>query len=327
MEYEIKEGGVSQESDEEIQYLSGLENHGSSTVQRNNFAGAAADLEEDLACSVCLLLAVQPTTLVCGHTSCRVCLARWYFTSKKKECPMCRQAYHGLPMINIQLRNMIHKLYPDKARQRNREVLADEEATSLVQNYDKQLQKKNSSSEQETDIASFCAGIFIAICSFIVIYLAWYWQSSDTSLLVLKPVQTWKPKDVCQWVEELSWAAPYSSAVLDKHIDGNMLLSLETTNLESVFNMTDSMHQKAFMFAVELLREEGIKMPANLWEYKAVYPGRSLFLAFSMKDFPRTSLLYMYIYFYDDMFLPFVRITTGSGKNEPKLSLSQVRKL
>ncbi|KAK3796460.1 hypothetical protein RRG08_009237 [Elysia crispata] len=298
------------------------ESNGSSVIKRKT-SGVTSDLEDDLACSVCLMLAVQPTTLVCGHTSCRACLAKWYFASKTKVCPLCRQPYHGLPMVNIQIRSMIRKLYPEKAKQREEELEADEEAKSLVAKYDKEL-RENESSSGDTDMASFCAGILIAICTFIVIYLAWYWQSSDANLLVLKPVQTWKPKDVSQWVEELTWAKAYSYPVLEKHVDGNMLLSLTKTDLQPIFNMTDLVHQNAFLFAIELLREDGVKMPANLWEYKAIYPGRSLFIAFSMKGFPRSSLLYMYMYFYDDMFLPFVRTSTFSDSNKPQQKYTQV---
>ena len=194
-----------------------------------------------MACSVCLMLAVQPTTLVCGHTSCRACLAKWYFASKTKVCPLCRQPYHGLPMVNIQIRweyflhvnitlystkdadhlificltllynvresktttiyllllplqcelkikknccpfqmlrltlivlfrSMIRKLYPEKAKQREEELEADEEAKSLVAKYDKEL-RENESSSGDTDMASFCAGILIAICTFIVSFL------------------------------------------------------------------------------------------------------------------------------------------------------------
>ena len=59
---------------------------------------------------------------------------------------------------------------------------------------------------------------------------------------------------------------------------------------------------------------------------QAIYPGRSLFLAFSLKDFPRTSLLYMYVYFYDDMFLPFVRISTRSDSSQPLQASTQVNR-
>lgn len=303
-----------------------LDNHENSSLvvprRRDQVSEGFSDLEEDLACSVCLMLAVQPTTLVCGHTSCRTCLAKWYFTSKSKVCPMCRQPYHGLPKINIQIRNMTRKLYPDKAKEREEELEADEEAKKLVAKYDKKLNKQGSSSN-ETDMASFCAGILIAVCTFIVLYLAWYWQSSDSHLLVHKPVETWKPKDVFQWFQELKWAKVYSDAVLQNDVDGNMLLSVSENNLQSVFNMTDPLHQRAFLFAVGLLRANGVKLPGNLWEYKSIFPGRSLFLAFGMKDFPRSCLLYMYMYFYDDMFLPFVRTSTGSDDTAPQLMRRQ----
>lgn len=62
------------------------------------------DVTEEFTCTICYLLLVQPTTLTCGHTLCRDCLAKWYFTSHKKRCPLCNQAYQGHPMINTSIR-------------------------------------------------------------------------------------------------------------------------------------------------------------------------------------------------------------------------------
>ena len=59
---------------------------------------------EDFLCSCCYDLMVQPTTLQCGHSFCRLCIANWYFTSKKMECPQCRSPWTGNPQVNITLR-------------------------------------------------------------------------------------------------------------------------------------------------------------------------------------------------------------------------------
>ena len=64
---------------------------------------------------------------------------------------------------------MIRKLYPEKAKEREEELGADDEGMSLVVKYDEELRReRRSSSSGDTDMASFCAGIFIAICSFVV---------------------------------------------------------------------------------------------------------------------------------------------------------------
>lgn len=59
---------------------------------------------EDFLCGCCMDLMVQPTTLTCGHSFCRLCIANWYLSSKKMECPQCRSPWTGNPQINITLR-------------------------------------------------------------------------------------------------------------------------------------------------------------------------------------------------------------------------------
>ena len=58
----------------------------------------------EFVCGCCYELLIQPTTLTCGHSFCRLCLANWYGTSNKRECPECRQVWQGLPQVNFLLR-------------------------------------------------------------------------------------------------------------------------------------------------------------------------------------------------------------------------------
>ncbi|KAH9504075.1 hypothetical protein Btru_067679 [Bulinus truncatus] len=284
-------------------------------THRNNANAVSSDLEAEFSCSVCFQLAVQPTTLTCGHTSCRICLAKWYFNSKKKECPLCRQVYEGHPKVNTQIRNTVKKLMPRKIEERERELEADATDLEVLKRFDKALASKkyHTGGTGDADIGSFCAGIFIAIGVFVVIYLAWYWQSIDNNLLVLKPVKTWKSKDVANWLQEMGWASQYAPKALENQIDGNLLISLYNDSLRQLLNVSDITHEKALHFAIEMLKDHGVKMPITLWDYKALYPGRSLFLVYGMKDFPRTCILYIWMYFYDDMFIPFVKATTQSS--------------
>lgn len=46
---------------------------------------------EEYTCGICYELMVLPTTLTCGHSFCRHCLARWFDVGSKAECPSCRQ--------------------------------------------------------------------------------------------------------------------------------------------------------------------------------------------------------------------------------------------
>lgn len=55
-------------------------------------------------CHCCYDILINPTTLNCGHSFCRHCLALWWVSSKKNECPECREKWEGFPKVNILLR-------------------------------------------------------------------------------------------------------------------------------------------------------------------------------------------------------------------------------
>ena len=58
--------------------------------------------------------------------------------------------------------------------------------------------------------------------------------------------------------------------------------------------------------------------------FQARYPGRTLFLLFGLKDFPRTTLLYLYFFNYEDVFLPFVHFSTPQNKAGEPINWSEV---
>lgn len=60
--------------------------------------------EQEFSCHCCYDILVNPTTLTCGHNFCRHCLALWWESSHKNECPECREKWEGFPKINILLR-------------------------------------------------------------------------------------------------------------------------------------------------------------------------------------------------------------------------------
>uniref|UniRef100_A0A2K6FXA2 Bifunctional apoptosis regulator n=1 Tax=Propithecus coquereli TaxID=379532 RepID=A0A2K6FXA2_PROCO len=144
----------------------------------------------EFSCHCCYDILVNPTTLNCGHSFCRHCLALWWVSSKKTECPECREKWEGFPKVNILLRLLL----------------------SLTE-------------------------------------------------------------------EEFS-RAPYT--------------------------IENSSHRRAILMELERVKALGVKPPQNLWEYKAVNPGRSLFLLYALKSSPRLGLLYLYLFDYTDTFLPFI---------------------
>lgn len=64
--------------------------------------------EHEFSCHCCYDILVNPTTLTCGHNFCRHCLALWWESSHKNECPECREKWEGFPKINILLRYVFH---------------------------------------------------------------------------------------------------------------------------------------------------------------------------------------------------------------------------
>lgn len=80
------------------------ENSSTETTSSNPQMDRSLSASEDFLCSCCYDLMVQPTTLTCGHSFCRLCIAQWYMSSKKSECPQCRSTWTGNPQVNITLR-------------------------------------------------------------------------------------------------------------------------------------------------------------------------------------------------------------------------------
>lgn len=62
-------------------------------------------------CHCCYDILVNPTTLNCGHSFCRHCLALWWVSSKKSECPECREKWEGFPKVNILLRWVYYVIF------------------------------------------------------------------------------------------------------------------------------------------------------------------------------------------------------------------------
>ena len=80
---------------------------------RDKYIDMEGGMVDELTCSCCADLLVEPTTLECGHTVCRLCLAHWYMNGRR-ECPECRQKWHTdlVGKVNYTLRYSILFVYP-----------------------------------------------------------------------------------------------------------------------------------------------------------------------------------------------------------------------
>ncbi|XP_062915373.1 bifunctional apoptosis regulator-like isoform X3 [Mobula hypostoma] len=153
----------------------------------------------EFSCHCCYEVLVNPTTLNCGHSFCRHCLALWWEASRKTECPECREKWEGFPKVNIVLRLLLN--------------LGEEEFS--------------------------------------------------------------KPP----------------------------------------FNIERELHRKAILMELDNIKALGVKPPQNLWEYKAMHIGKSLFLLYALKSSPRLTMLYLYLFDYSEIFLPLIH-TISPQKTE-----------
>ncbi|XP_018097367.1 E3 ubiquitin-protein ligase TRIM39-like [Xenopus laevis] len=79
---------------------------------------AAADLRDELSCSICLSIYTDPVSLPCGHNFCRGCIGttwEWQKSIKKDpSCPECRKRFSRRPELttNWKLRGLVERFCP-----------------------------------------------------------------------------------------------------------------------------------------------------------------------------------------------------------------------
>lgn len=291
-------------------------------------------MESEFICGCCSDLLIQPTTLTCGHSFCRLCLAQWFTQSRKRTCPFCQQAYLGCPGVNITIKNLIEKSYSRKLSEREVEVRSAENE-ELIRKYEQSPQGVAQTTGSQNRLQGnvfqnvgnlrfqgFCSGICVMGGIILLLYLVMFWRNSGSDLLIHKPPIRWSTNDVVQWLTDLgSWTVDYRMEAMRNEIDGRLLVAADNASLETILNVTNVLHKKAISNAIWQLKEFNMKLPGSLWEYKALHPGRSLFLVYGMKDFPRTTLLYVYFFEYDEIFLPFLHSTYPENTDIPSIHL------
>lgn len=83
-----------------------------SISSRQEDSDQESSYRKDLECIICLELLHEPTTLICGHSFCRNCLANLWASQKSRfNCPSCRRPIGTVPAINIALQNLIPIIY------------------------------------------------------------------------------------------------------------------------------------------------------------------------------------------------------------------------
>ncbi|KAK6301095.1 hypothetical protein J4Q44_G00291930 [Coregonus suidteri] len=269
--------------------------------------------EDQFACHCCYDILVNPTTLNCGHSFCRHCLALWWESSRKTECPECREKWEGFPKVNILLRDAVERLFSEVVGRRRAEIQGNPKISQSLlafQRYGDQAARGIPKTSPGRGAGGFFSGVLTALTCVAVMLLVYHWSSGDGvhDLLVSKPVSKWTPEEVLFWLEHLGpWTSLYKEPFLQENVNGRLLLMLGDEELtRAPYNIDNQAHRRAVLAELERIKELGVKPPQNLWEYKAVNAGKSLFLLYALKSSPRLTILYLYLFDYSETFLPFL---------------------
>ncbi|KPP64572.1 bifunctional apoptosis regulator-like [Scleropages formosus] len=290
--------------------------------------------ENEFSCHCCYDILVNPTTLNCGHSFCRHCLALWWESSRKNECPECREKWEGFPKVNILLRDAADKLFSDVVKKRREDIQNNPSITrSLIafQRYgDEQASRGVTLSAQRRGPggggggggSGFFSGVLTALTCVAVMLLVYHWSSRDAEhdLLVHKPVTKWTATEVISWLDHLGpWTSLYKENFLKEQVNGRLLIMLGDEELsKQPYSIENQTHRKAILAELERVKSLGVKPPQNLWEYKAVNAGKSLFLLYALKSSPRLTILYLYLFDYAETFLPFIHTCCPAQRAEPE---------
>lgn len=266
--------------------------------------------EHEFSCHCCYDILVNPTTLTCGHNFCRHCLALWWESSHKNECPECREKWEGFPKINILLRDATDKLFSEVVQRRREEIQANPKISRSLLAF-QSLHLGRSRTNQHKGAGFFFSGVLTALSCVAVMVLVYHWSGGvveQHDLLISKPVSHWTPEEVVSWLEHLGpWAQLYREPFQQESVNGRLLLMLgDEELLKPPYSIENQAHRRAVLAELDRVKALGVKPPQNLWEYKAANAGKSLFLLYALKRSPRLTLFYLYLFDYSETFLPFL---------------------
>ncbi|XP_077426681.1 bifunctional apoptosis regulator-like [Vanacampus margaritifer] len=266
--------------------------------------------EQDFSCHCCFDVLVNPTTLTCGHNYCRHCLALWWESSRKNECPECRQRWEGFPKVNILLREATDKLFSEVVQRRRVEIQDNPKISRILLAFERYGDNLGKSRTKQCKVVVFVfSAIFAVLLCVTVSLLLYQWSSSheveQEDQLDSQSMLRWTPEETIFWLEQLGPGLS-SKSFQPGSPNGRMLMLLEEKEL---LKPPYQIHDQAFRHAIvtELYRLQALeRIPQNLWEYKAANSGKSLFLLYAMKRSPRLTLFYLYLFDYSETFLPFL---------------------
>ncbi|XP_050959485.1 bifunctional apoptosis regulator [Labeo rohita] len=281
----------------------------------------------EFTCHCCYQVLVDPTTLTCGHSFCRHCLANWWASALPRvrtDCPECRAVWTDFPKVNILLRDTVEKLFPAEVSRRKQAILSDPWFCRVLQAFQQhgRRQAPHAAPPQNPrpiNIGEFYSGVVTALTFMAMVVLLYRGFSNDSSheVLLSKPLSRWNTDDVTLWVEHLGvWTNQYQETFRMEKINGRLLSALSNEDLSvAPFSIENQSHRQIIL--EELHRLKGTRVSLNFWQYKDLYLGKTLFLLISLRNFPRLTLLYLFLFNYEDVFLPFIHTCCPATPDAP----------
>lgn len=274
-------------------------------------------LLEALECGCCYELMVDPTTLTCGHSFCRYCLAKWFNTSNKTECPECRQTWTGFPHINVHLRTIAETSFPKEARERKAAKECFQDYSEVTEKFEalgqgKWQQAGNVDERMVHGIIGLMflgACIMVALSLIVVLYYCFTSPPKSSTTIYFRTVDQWTPLDVGAWARGFTnqLGYDYSMSFTQAGVNGQLLVGLTDDDLASLpLNISTHLHRKIIIGEIRKLNMTRVKHPTDLWEYKNAHQGNVLFLLFMLQDSPRLTFVYLHYMEYHTIFVPFL---------------------
>ncbi|XP_028312849.1 bifunctional apoptosis regulator-like [Gouania willdenowi] len=215
--------------------------------------------ESDFSCHCCYDILLDPTTLSCGHSFCRHCVAQWWNSSKKKECPECREKWQDFPKTNILLRNATDKLFSDAINRRKAEI----ESNCQISHTLHAFQRFGNNLRQTTDGNrfgwSFGFGILTVLVFVVVLMLMCHGSSCERNQqkkLSCKAVPLWTAEEILYRLEQMGpWTHPYRKTFLQKKANGRVLLLLgEEELIQCLYRIDNKTHRQALLDEFERVK-------------------------------------------------------------------------
>uniref|UniRef100_A0A8C1DIA8 E3 ubiquitin-protein ligase TRIM39-like n=1 Tax=Cyprinus carpio carpio TaxID=630221 RepID=A0A8C1DIA8_CYPCA len=89
-------------------------------------SSSISSLSEEIQCSICRDVFIDPVSTPCGHNFCKICLNKYWDNSQTCSCPYCQETFKQRPdlKINTTLRELVDH-YKKKSPEKTTEVLCD----------------------------------------------------------------------------------------------------------------------------------------------------------------------------------------------------------